>query len=53
MMFKKNEKTVLRKTERAMVRAMCDPKVENGKTIEEQVNMLELEEIVDGCLNFG
>ena len=37
---KKNEKVILRRTERAMVRAMCGQKVVDSKTTEEQINML-------------
>ena len=47
--FKKNEKekAILRRTERAMVRAMCDQKVVDRKTTEEQMGVLELREIID------
>ena len=43
--LKENEKSVLRKTERAMVRAMCDQKAVDRKTTEEQMDMLGLKEI--------
>ena len=46
MMFKENEKAILRRTERAMVRAMCSQKVVDKKT-EEQINMLGLKETID------
>ena len=38
--LKENEKAILRRTERAMVRAMCDQKVVDEKTTEEQMDML-------------
>ena len=41
---KKNENAVLRRTERVMVRAMCDQKIVDKKTTEEQMNMLGLKE---------
>ena len=46
MVFKENEKAILRRTERAMVRAMCGQKVVDKKT-EEQINMLGLKETID------
>ena len=44
---KENEKAILRRTERAMVRAMCDQKVVDRKTTEEQMDMLGLKETID------
>ena len=49
--LKKNEKAILRRTERererAMVRAMCDQKVVDRKTNEEQMDRLVLKETTD------
>ena len=45
--LKENEKAILRKTERAMVRAMCGQKVVDRKTTEEQMGMLGLKETID------
>ena len=45
--LKENEKAILRRTERAMVRAMCGQKVVDRKATEEQMDMLELKETVD------
>ena len=45
--LKENEKAILRRTERAMVRAMCDQKVVDRKTTEEQMDMLGLKETTD------
>ena len=45
--LKENEKAILRRTERAMVRAMCGQKVVDRKTTEEQMNMLGLKETID------
>ena len=45
--LKENEKTILRRTERALVRAMCGQKVVDRKTTEEQMDMLGLEETID------
>ena len=42
-----NEKAILRRMERAMVRAMCGQKVVDGKTTEEQMDMLGLKETID------
>ena len=42
-----NEKAILRRTERAMVRAMCGQKVVDRKTTEEQMDMLGLKETTD------
>ena len=42
--LKENEKAILRKMERAMVRAMCRQKVVDIKTTEEQMEMLGLKE---------
>ena len=44
---KENEKAILRRTERAMVRAMCGQKVADRKTTEEQMDMLGLKETID------
>ena len=44
--LKENEKAILRRTERAMVRAMCGQKVVCRKTIEKQ-DMLVLKETID------
>ena len=46
-MFKKNEKAILRRTKRAMVNAMCRRKAVDGKTTEQQMDMLGLKETVD------
>ena len=45
--YKKMKKTILRRTERAMVRAMCSQNVVDRKTTEEQMDMLGLEETID------
>ena len=45
--LKENEKGILRKTERAMVRAMCSQKVVDRKTTEEQMDILGLKENID------
>ena len=45
--LKENEKAILKRTERAMVRAMCDQKVVDRKTTEEQMDMLGLKETID------
>ena len=45
--LKENKKANLRKTERAMVRAMCGQKVVDRKTTEEQMDMLRLKETID------
>ena len=42
--LKENEKAILRRTKRAMVRAMCGQKVVDRKTIEEPMDMLGLKE---------
>ena len=44
---KENEKAILRRTERAMVKAMCSQKVFDRKTTEEQMDMLGLKETID------
>ena len=41
--LKENEKSILRRMERAMVRAMCGQKVVDRKTTEEQMDMLGVE----------
>ena len=43
----KIEKAILRRTERAMVRAMCGQKIVDRKTTEEQMDMLGLKETID------
>ena len=43
-MFEGNEKAILRKTERAMVRAMCGAKLMEKKRAEDLVEMLGLKE---------
>ena len=45
--LKENEKAILRRTERAKVRAMCGQKVIDRKTIEKQMDMLGLRETID------
>ena len=45
--LKENEKAILRRTERAMVRAMYGQKVVDRKTTAEQMNMLGLKETID------
>ena len=45
--LKENEKAILRRAERAMVRAMCGQKVVNRKMTEEQMDMLALKETID------
>ena len=45
--LKENEKAILRRTERAMVKAMCGQKVVDRKTTEEQMDMLGLKETTD------
>ena len=45
--LKENKKAILRRTERAMVRAMCGQKVVGRKTTEEQMDMLGLKETID------
>ena len=45
--LKENKKAILRKMEKAMVRAMCGQKVVYRKTIEEHMNMLGLKETID------
>ena len=45
--LKENEKAILRRTERAMVRAMYGQKVVDRKTTEEQMDMLGLKETID------
>ena len=42
--LKENEKAVLKRTQRAMVRAMCSQRVVDRKTTEEQMDMLGLKE---------
>ena len=39
-MFKENEKAILKRMEKVMVRAMCGQKVVDKKTTEEQIDML-------------
>ena len=45
--LKEMEKTILRRTERAMVRAMCSQKVVNRKMTEVWMDMLGLRETID------
>ena len=45
--LKENEKAILRRTERAMVRAMCGQKMVDRKTTEEQMDMLGWKETID------
>ena len=45
--LKENEKAFLRRTERAMLRAMCGQKVVDKKTTEEQMDMLGLRKTID------
>ena len=45
--LKENEKIILRRTERAMVRAMCSQKVVHRKTTKKQMDMLRLKETID------
>ena len=47
MVSKKNEQAILRRTKRAMVRAMCSQKVVDRKTTKEQMDMLGLKETID------
>ena len=44
--LKENEKSILRRTKRAVVRAMCSQKVVDRKTTEEQMDMLGLKEAI-------
>ena len=44
---KENKKAILRRMERAMVRAMCSQRVVDRKTNEEQMDMLGLKETID------
>ena len=48
MILKKNKKAILRRTEKAMVRAMCDGKVVGRKATKELMDMLGLKETVNG-----
>ena len=45
--LKENEKAILRRTERAMVRAVCGQKVVDRETTEEQMDMLGLKKTID------
>ena len=45
--LKRNEKAILRRTKRAMVRAMCGQKVVDRKTTKEPMDMLGLKETID------
>ena len=45
--LKEKEKAILRRAERAVVRAMCGQKVVDRKTTEEQMDMLGLKETID------
>ena len=42
------KKKILRKTDKAMVKAICDRKVVVKKTTEKRMDMLGLKETVDG-----
>ena len=44
--LRENEKTILRRTERAMVRALCGAKLMEKKRIEDLMEMLDLKETV-------
>ena len=44
--LKENQKAILKRTERAMVRDICGQKVANRKTTEEQMDMLRLKETI-------
>ena len=46
--LKENAKAILRRMERAMVRAMCNQKVVHRKITKEQMDTLGLKETVDG-----
>ena len=45
--LKENEKAILRRTEKAMVRAMYGQKVVDRKTTEEQMDVLKLKDAID------
>ena len=45
--LKENKKAILRRTERALLRAMCGQKVVDRKTTEEQMDMLGLKGTID------
>ena len=45
--LKENERAILRRTERAMMRAMCGRKVVDRKTTQKQMDMLGLKETKD------
>ena len=45
--LKENEKATLKRTERTMVRAMCAQKVVDGKTTEEQMDIVGLKETIN------
>ena len=45
--LKENKKAILRKTERAMVKAMCGQKIVERKTTEKQMDMLGMKETID------
>ena len=47
MCSKENEKSILRRTERAIVRTTCGQKVVDRKTAKEQMDMLGLRKIID------
>ena len=46
--LKEYEKAILRRSEKAMLRAMCGRKVVDRKTTKELMDMLRLKETVDG-----
>ena len=47
MKFKESEMTILRRTEKAMVRSMCEVKLVNRKNIEDLMEMLGLKKTLD------
>ena len=48
---KENQKAILRRTEKAIVRAMCSQKVVDRKTTEEQIDMIGLKKTAVGGLD--
>ena len=47
MVFKRNEKVILRRTDRAMMRAMCGHKVVDRKATEEHMDLLGMRKTID------
>ena len=45
--LKENERAILRRADRAVVRAMCGQKVVDRKTTEKQMDILKLRETID------